>query len=65
MERTCHWCKKMIDPKRHPFVLRTVTLESGQKVAYRYHAQACYSAFKAFMDLHSFLPLDPETHEHE
>ncbi len=59
----CNWCRKEIDPTKHPFVLRTEPSEEG-RFTYRYHARACYAAWREFVDLHAYQPLDPDTHDH-
>lgn len=67
MNKLCSWCKHLIKPNQ-VFVTRTVNLPNGGRFEYRYHAglrQPCYSAWMEFMALHSFLPLCPETHDHE
>lgn len=66
----CWWCKKPIDPRRHPFVISTQKLPNGGTFSYRFHAQKkdgtpCYRAYKEFLALHEFQPLDPTTHEHD
>lgn len=67
MNKLCSWCKKIIDPTRHPYVRIPVRLPNGGSFEYRYHAGKlnCYQARREFERIHAFLPLVPETHDHE
>lgn len=64
MNRLCGWCRKPIDPARHPFVARTTKLGASGKMQKDYHASPCYPALIDFEKLHEFQPLDPATHDH-
>ena len=65
MNHLCRWCKKPIDPTRHPSVTNRVPLQNGETFTQRFHAKGCYPAWREFLRLHEFQPLDPEVHDHE